>query len=214
MIDYLINIDSDFMLMLNGTHTAYLDRVMVLVSDKWVWTPFYAALVMVLTMKYRIGACLVALFAVVLAVTLADQTCASIIRPVVERLRPSNIANPLSECVITVNGYRGGAYGFPSCHAANSFALAVFMALTVRHRWFSLVLFGWAVLNSYSRVYLGVHYPGDLIAGAILGSFFGFVCYWLSSRINHRQRFPMSDAHGVASLTLGVTVVTVLAAAA
>ena len=80
-----------------------------------------------------------------------------------------NLDNPLSAMVHVVDGYRGGSYGFPSCHAANSFAFAAAVALIVRSRRCSLFVFGWAVLNSYSRIYLGVHYPGDLFCGAVIG---------------------------------------------
>ena len=98
----------------------------------------------------------------------------------VERLRPSNPANPISDLVHIVNNYRGGRYGFPSCHASNSFGLAFFLVFLFRKRWLSLFILLWATLNCYTRIYLGVHYPGDLIVGAIIGCCgAAFMCYLL-----------------------------------
>lgn len=113
---------------------------------------------------------------------LADQVCSSLIRPVVARLRPANLENPIVDMVYIVNGYRGGSYGFPSCHAANSFGLALYVVFTFRKRWLSLFIIAWAVLNCYTRIYLGVHYPGDLLVGGIIGGFGG----WMFSTIAYK----------------------------
>ena len=85
-----------------------------------------------------------------------------------------------------VDDYRGGSYGFPSCHSANSFALASFMALLVANSGFRIFIFTWALLNSYTRLYLGVHYPGDLLTGAIIGSVFGCLCFLIARQIDLR----------------------------
>lgn len=103
---------------------------------------------------------------------------------------PSNPENPLSEMVHIVGGYRGGSYGFPSCHAANSFALASFLTLLFANRKLSLFIFAWAVLNSYSRVYLGVHYPGDLLVGAIIGTVAGLVMAFAAGYVADRVDRP------------------------
>ena len=81
-----------------------------------------------------------------------------------------------------VNGYRGGSYGFPSCHAANSLGLAMFVVFLFRKRWLSIFIVTWAILNCYTRIYLGVHYPGDLLVGGIIGGFGG----WLFCTIAHK----------------------------
>lgn len=170
MIDWLNTIDTQVFLALNGLHAPYFDAFMKLFTGKWIWVPMYAAVLFAVVRNYRWRQTLAVLVCVALAITIADQVCATLIRPEVCRLRPSNPENPLSEMVHIVGGYRGGSYGFPSCHAANSFALASFLTLLFANRKLSLFIFAWAVLNSYSRVYLGVHYPGDLLVGAIIGT--------------------------------------------
>lgn len=128
-------------------------------------------------------------------------------------VRPSNPANPLSEMVHIVGGYRGGSYGFPSCHAANSFALASFLILLFANRKLSLFIFAWAVLNSYSRVYLGVHYPGDLLVGAIIGTAAGlamaFAAGYVADRVDRPHLKPSVNTGVVTSV--GAFTVAVIA---
>lgn len=126
---------------------------------------------------------------------------------------PSNPENPLSEMVHIVGGYRGGSYGFPSCHAANSFALASFLTLLFANRKLSLFIFAWAVLNSYSRVYLGVHYPGDLLVGAIIGTAAGlamaFAAGYVADRVDRPHLKPSVNTGVVTSV--GAFTVAVIA---
>lgn len=180
MIDILNNIDTQIFLFFNGIHFHYFDKLMPMISYKFTWVPMYASILFVLFKGFSWKQALALILGIVIAITLADQICATYIRPVVERMRPANPDNPLSQFVHIVNGYRGGRYGFPSCHAANSFALATIVSLIVRYRRCTLFIFGWAALNSYSRIYLGVHYPGDLICGAIIGSACGALCYYMT----------------------------------
>ena len=190
MIDWLNTIDTQVFLALNGLHAPYFDVFMKLFTGKWIWVPMYAAVLFAVVRNYRWRQTLVVLVCVALAITIADQVCATLIRPEVCRLRPSNPENPLSEMVHIVGGYRGGSYGFPSCHAANSFALASFLTLLFANRKLSLFIFAWAVLNSYSRVYLGVHYPGDLLVGAIIGTVAGLVMAFAAGYVADRVDRP------------------------
>lgn len=169
MLDLLTQLDTWLFLQLNGCHAHYLDKLMMLITGKWVWIPMYACALLVLIRHFGLRRALVYVLALTATIVLTDQLCSSVIRPLTCRLRPSNPDNPLSALAIIVDGYRGGRYGFPSCHAANSFALAFFLSLAVRNRMFILFLMAWATLNSFSRLYLGVHYPGDLLCGAVIG---------------------------------------------
>lgn len=183
---WLSDIDARLLLIVNGAHSPFFDSVMWCISGRWIWVPFYAVLAYLLFRRMswkRASICLVTIGLIVLA---ADQTCATLIRPEIGRLRPANLNNPLSSFVHVVNGYRGGRYGFPSCHAANTFVLAVFMSLVIRHKWFTVMMFSWAFIVSYSRMYLGVHYFGDLFCGATIGSLFAVLFYYLQNYLFKR----------------------------
>lgn len=183
---WLSDIDARLLLIVNGAHSPFFDSVMWCISGRWIWVPFYAVLAYLLFRRMswkRASICLVTIGLIILA---ADQTCATLIRPEIGRLRPANLNNPFSSFVHVVNGYRGGRYGFPSCHAANTFALAVFMSLVIRHKWFTVMMFSWAFIVSYSRMYLGVHYFGDLFCGATIGSLFAVLFYYLQNYLFKR----------------------------
>lgn len=183
---WLSDIDARLLLIVNGAHSPFFDSVMWCISGRWIWVPFYAVLAYLLFRRMswkRASICLVTIGLIILA---ADQTCATLIRPEIGRLRPANLNNPLSSFVHVVNGYCGGRYGFPSCHAANTFALAVFMSLVIRHKWFTVMMFSWAFVVSYSRMYLGVHYFGDLFCGATIGSLFAVLFYYLQNYLFKR----------------------------
>lgn len=187
MLEFLNQIDTSVFLFFNGMHSPFFDRFMMMFTGRFIWVPMYAAILLVLLKTRNIKSAGIYLLAIALAITLTDQTCASIIRPVVERLRPSNPDNPLSALTIVVDDYRGGDYGFPSCHSANSFALATFLGFLFPRRRMLMFIFGWALLNSYTRLYLGVHYPGDLLCGAVIGSAFGFLCYRVARALDRNN---------------------------
>lgn len=177
-VDWLSQMDGRLLLAVNGLHTPWLDVFMWTLSDRYVWVPFYLLLaVCVFRKAQKPWKALACLLLIGLTITAADQTCSHLIRPMVERLRPSNLNNPISDLVHIVNGYRGGRYGFPSCHAANTFALAVFLSLFFRKTWVSALMLVWAVMVSFSRLCLGVHYPGDILVGMLVGSLYAVLFY-------------------------------------
>ena len=123
------SLDASVFLFFNGFHNQFFDSFMSLYSGRFIWIPMYAALLIVMLRRFPLAKVLLLLVGIAATIFIADQLCASVIRPVFERLRPSNLANPLSEFTHIVNGYRGGPYGFPSCHSGNSCGLAAFAAV-------------------------------------------------------------------------------------
>lgn len=174
-METLEQLDQDAFLYLNDMHSPFWDGVMVFVSNKYVWIPFYLALIIYLIYRYRKQSIPMLLLAVA-AVGLADFVASGLFKPYFARLRPCH--DPaLSELVNIVEGC-GGRFGFMSSHASTGFALAVFFNLILSDRYLALkvLLVAWAVVVSYSRIYLGVHYPGDTIGGALLGAFLAYGC--------------------------------------
>ena len=174
--DILSRTDAQALIAVNGLHSPAFDSIMQLVSNRFTWVPLYVLLAWFVLRRMGITKGLITILAVILAVTIADQTCATLLRPFFERPRPTHSA--FADMLHIVDGYRGGSYGFPSCHAANTAAVATFFALMLRRNPLTYMLIGWALLNCYSRMYLGVHYPGDLLAGSAVGIGSGWLCQY------------------------------------
>ncbi|MFW5657965.1 MAG: phosphatase PAP2 family protein [Bacteroidota bacterium] len=174
MIDFLKDIDQQLFLFLNGMHGPFWDDIMYNISDKYIWIPFYLFLILLLADKYQKKAIWIILFTII-SVSLADMISVQLFKETIQRLRPCHEPS-LQSLVHLVNNHCGGKYGFVSSHAANSFALAVFLSFFFKNRLMVFILLSWAVIVSYSRIYLGVHYPGDILGGMLLGSIIsGFV---------------------------------------
>ena len=172
MGEFIIGLDTEILLWINSHHTPFWDTVMYVVSGKWVWIPFYMTLLYAIYLSYGFRTMILMGLMTAVAITAADQLCGSLIRPYFERMRPTNPDNPISDMVHIVENYRGGRYGFPSCHAANTFALTSLTSLLFKRWQFTLFIMLWAIVICYSRLYLGVHYPGDIF----VGMYIGFVC--------------------------------------
>lgn len=179
VLSRLVEIDTDLLLAVNGWRAEWADYFMFVFSGKWIWVPMYVSIFYVIVRNFNWQMALWCVIAVALTIIFADQVCATVIRPLVCRLRPTNPENPLSELVQIVNDYRGGRYGFPSCHAANTFGLAFFIFYLFRNRALNWFIMLWAIVTCYSHSYLGVHYPGDLLVGAIVGFIGATLCYRL-----------------------------------
>lgn len=190
MIEFLQNIDSQIMLALNGAHCEYIDQFMYLFSGKWEWIPAYICILIALVKWRGWRQAIILLVAIGLIITVCDQLCGHVVRNYFERPRPSNPDGPLGQLIHVVNGYRGGPYGFPSCHAANAFGLSIFLSLTMRNRIVTATMLIWAILTAYSRIVLGVHYPGDLLVGAAVGSLVAWGASALTNRYFRHQPEP------------------------
>lgn len=175
MIEILTSLDNQILLFFNGNHTPFFDEFMSLITGKWIWIPFYVFLLEMLFKRLGPKKAAYALLAVTLAIVMTDQICASVIRPWAGRLRPCNPDNPIFGLITIVKDIHPGGYSWPSCHAANTFALATLLSLLIRSRMFTVFMFAWAVMVSISRLYLGVHYPTDILSGAAFGSVFGYL---------------------------------------
>lgn len=183
MIETLTSLDEQILLFFNGHHTAFMDEAMALITGKWIWIPFYLILIEMLFKKLRPKYALLTLLAVILAIVMTDQICASVIRPFVGRLRPCNPENPIYGMITLVKEIHPGGYSWPSCHAANTFALATLLSCVMRSRKFTAMIFIWATIVSISRLYCGVHYPTDILCGAAFGSVIGYLSLEVVSRL-------------------------------
>lgn len=176
MIEFLIDADTELFLFLNSLHTSWLDRVMFFISGKKEWIPLYLIFVVLIIKQFKWQSVWVFL-GIGLTITLSDQLVSGIMKPFFARMRPSR-SPELDGLVHLVNGYKGGMFGFASSHAANAFGLATFLWLVFKkqYKWF-VWIFLWASIVAYSRIYLGVHYFGDILVGTMVGIGFGYLGY-------------------------------------
>lgn len=175
MIELLEKIDTKLFLFFNRNHSPFMDDVMRLVTHKFTWIPLYILLLFLVFRKVRSGTWMVML-SVAILIVLSDQISVHLFKEVFERYRPCHNLL-LKGQVHVLDGNCGGQFGFVSSHAANTFALFTFLSFLFRNRWFFLLMYVWASLVSYSRIYAGVHYPFDILGGMMLGMVLGFIVY-------------------------------------
>ncbi len=179
-IDTIKTLDKEIFLFLNGLNSPLFDGIMFTISQKIVWVPFIISVVYVL-IKFAKRNAVWLILALILCIVLADQIASGIIKDTVQRLRPSRDPS-LSSLVHIVNGYTGGKYGFVSSHAANTFSFALLSSLLLRQVFYTITIFLWATIISYSRIYIGVHYPMDILGGMFVGILTAIFGYWLLKR--------------------------------
>ena len=184
-IDTISQWDIDLLLALNGSESLYLDGIMWTITRTSTWLLLFGALFYIVIRNTKLKQSLVIFILVALLITVADQVASGICKPLFQRFRPTHdpIVGPMIDIV---NGYRGGKYGFFSSHASNTFVGATFFALLFRNVRVSFLLFIWATLCTYSRLYLGVHYPTDILTGLTFGILSGYVFHFLYAYVGKR----------------------------
>lgn len=183
MIEWLNHIDQEAFLFLNRLHVDWMDPAMLWITNKKTWIPFYVLLAGFIAYKQKWRSIWM-FIAIALVITAADQLTSGFMKPFFERLRPCH--EPLLDGLVYNIGKCGGQFGFASSHAANTFAIATLL-------WFCFAkeirafraMFVWALIVSYSRIYVGVHYPGDVLVGAVVGIGCGYVVFWLYRRLEY-----------------------------
>jgi undecaprenyl-diphosphatase len=188
VLERLLHIDTEILLAINGWHAPWADTLMWIISAKATWIPLYLLLIGWLVWRYRrpamtsvkwlqkVPACVVMIVTIGLAVGAADFIASGILKDLVARPRPTRVPE-LEGVLHLVNGYRSGRYGFVSSHAANTMACALLFSLIWRDKIATCGLMLWVAANCYSRMYLGVHYPTDILGGLIVGALVAVAMY-------------------------------------
>ena len=171
----------------NGSNSVFLDGWMSALTSGFTWLALYASLFyLVVKNNETMGQIMLVVGCALACVGLADIMADVILKPLVERWRPSN--DPIFKYdVSVVDGYRGTSYGFFSAHAANTFSLALFFCMLVRSRVLSVALVLWSFVNCYTRMYLGLHYPSDIVCGLLWGSVCAIGVYYFYLRVSRRM---------------------------
>lgn len=196
-IQHLLDIDRDLLLTMNGSESLFWDVVMQMITSTQTWIPFFVVLLYIILKNNSLKSFIWTIIVIALVIALCDRISSGIFKPVFERFRPTH--DPyIMFLVDTVNGYRGGRFGFISSHAANTFGISIFLSLLIRQWKFSVMMFIWATLSSYSRIYLGVHYLGDILCGCLVGCLVGMLMFWLYVFVN--KRLGESSKHWVSNI--------------
>lgn len=176
MLEWLIELDRQLFLFLNGLNAGWLDPVMQFITEKYTWFPVYGLVIAFIIWRFRWQSIMI-LVSIAMVVAACDQTTSAFMKPFFERFRPCH--QPDIQSLVHVVEGCGGKFGYASSHAANTFGVAMFLFHLFRHFYRNMGwVFVWAAVVSYSRIYVGVHYPGDILTGALIGCFFGYMIFY------------------------------------
>lgn len=186
MVDSLLHLDQTLFLALNGIHSPFFDQFFWYATEPLIWLPLYLLALILLVREYG-WKTITVIITVSLMIAASDQL-SNVTKYGTQRLRPSHEPQ-IEQMVHSVNDYKGGQYGFYSAHASTNFAIAIFLIVLLRrrYRWMVPILLIWASIMAYSRIYLGVHYPGDILAGTVVGVLLGILFGWLARYVVRLQ---------------------------
>lgn len=210
----LITLDRNLLFLFNGSHSLFADNIMVVLTSGLTWIPFYLALLyMVIKNNETMRQIMLTIGCVMLCLILSDGVSDFILKPLVERYRPSQEPE-IKYMVDIVNGLRSTPYGFFSAHAANTFGIALFFSLLIRNIRFTMAIVLWSLINCWTRMYLGLHYPGDILCGLLWGAVSGVVAYYIylkaylsmSPKFNYISSQYTSTGYSLTDIDIAITV--------
>ena len=194
MLDYIKQIDTSLTLLLNGSDCTFVDGIAITATSTIVWIPIAAVLLYLIINKNKPFDSFLIVLGIGIAIFLADQMASGICKPYFCRFRPTHDPE-IKHLIDIVNDYRGGKYGFFSSHAANTFAVATFLTYIFRNYKTAILLYSWALLNCWTRIYLGVHYLGDILTGIVWGLLVGVCTFhvikFLRRLYFHKRGYPI-----------------------
>ena len=188
MLDAIVEFDKGLMLSINGCTNALLDFLMPLISHKYTGIPIYAGILALIIYQWRKSpkTIIIMVAAVLLTFALCDSLSVALFKQTVQRLRPA--WDPEIGHLVRMLEYKGGQFGFVSSHASNLFGLATVTSLIVKKRWYTIFIYLWAAAVGYSRVYVGKHFPLDVICGALFGMLVGYLVFKLLVQLFRKMR--------------------------
>lgn len=217
-IQSFLNIDKALLSFFNGSNSVFIDSLALTLTNGYTWIPFYLGFAyLIIKNNEKAGQIFLTIMAAVVCVLITDGLSDGLVKPAVARLRPS-LDPSMVGIVRLVNGYTGTGYSFFSAHAANLSGLSVFFSFLIRRRTVTITLLTWTLVGCWTRLYLGVHYPSDVLVGLLVGSLTGvvvYVCYLkLYYRISQRFHFISSQytstGYSLSDLDVFMTIVVLV----
>lgn len=202
------NIDLAILQMINGSESSFLDGLMVTLTSGFTWIPLYIALLyLVISNNDNMTKIMLIILCGIGCVVFSGGICDFIIKPMIGRIRPIN-DDMLDRIIYTVGDMSNKDFSFFSSHAANTTSLTMFFALLVRNRKFTVAMTVWTLINCYTRLYLGMHYPFDVLVGIAWGALVGLLLYFVYLRVYDRM-FPDVEFISTQYTSKGYTIITI-----